>query len=54
MYYQDTIQWDSPQEADLWFFAPELVVPKLRPGAEILISEGSRVVGKAQILQIYD
>lgn len=37
---------------DLDFFAPELVVPYLAPGAPMLVMEGPKVVGEAVIREV--
>lgn len=44
----------SEARANVWFITPEVYPHTLWPGREITVSEGSRVVGTAVVLRVFN
>lgn len=51
LYYPDSV-WS--QEADLHFFAPELVLPRLTTGSRLYITDGPKIIADAEILKVLE
>ena len=44
----------AEQEVNLHFFAPELVLPRLRKGAQLYITDGPKIIADTVILAVTD
>ena len=44
----------AKQEVNLHFFAPELILPRLRKGARLYITDGPKIIADAVILAVTD
>jgi len=48
----DRVEPGECARAHIWFLAPEIFLHALRPGVEITIQEGVKVVGAAKVLKV--
>jgi hypothetical protein len=49
---EDLHEKNSPYIVHLYFFAPQLVLPRLSIGSELYVTEGPKIIGEAVIISI--